>query len=678
MNREVAGTPLAIFLGVALSVGGAKAEDPPPPRIASTPIAYCEDTDRIYVANPDADSMTVVDADGLRKETEVPCGRDPRGVALGARDRPGGVRVFVTARRSGTITRCLAVPPFDGRFERSVGVEPWAILYEPSRAVLLVTDRAAGAVLWIDPESLAVRRRVDVGQRPTALAIAGDRLYVGHFHGGRVSVLDARDGKSLDAIALRSDAELVRNFALSPDGTRLFIPHTRCFTDAPDLLFDTMIFPFVSIVDVAAGESLAGIHMDAVFRPENEPVAAAVAPDGRRLLVVCAGSRTLAALDLRTGGAAGREALGEIPHGIAIDPGRGRAYVPCLLSNTLEVVSLDPLRVTKRLPLARSLLAYRLRVGKAIFHDGASPATTLDRWMSCATCHPDGEALPRTWNYRIGPRNVQALFGAQRTGPLFWSGTRDEIQDFEWAFRHFQAGRGIMPFRPYPQLGRANAGRWYDLDALAAYVASLEPAPSARRHPDGTYTREALRGRAVFFSQESGCAICHRAPLYTDSALTPVPSTRHDVGTGEGARERGGPAFDTPPLCALEFSAPYLHDGRAATLRDVVTTWNPGDRHGRTSGLDAGEIDDLCAFLASIPYVSEEALRPGDVDGDGDVDDDDAESLRRFLGGAISLTEAGLQNGDVDGDGRLTEADPEAISERVEGPARPPADRKSP
>jgi hypothetical protein len=47
-------------------------------------------------------------------------------------------------------------------------------------------------------------------------------------------------------------------------------------------------------------------------------------------------------------------------------------------------------------------------------------------------------------------------------------------------------------------------------------------------------------------------------------------------------------------------TAPYLHDGSAATVRDVVTMRNRHDRHGKTSNLTAQEIDDLCAYLLSL------------------------------------------------------------------------------
>ncbi len=53
-------------------------------------------------------------------------------------------------------------------------------------------------------------------------------------------------------------------------------------------------------------------------------------------------------------------------------------------------------------------------------------------------------------------------------------------------------------------------------------------------------------------------------------------------------------------LAELWRTAPYLHDGRAANLQELLTIYNPEDRHGVTSHLTPKEIDDLTAFLLSI------------------------------------------------------------------------------
>lgn len=158
----------------------------------------------------------------------------------------------------------------------------------------------------------------------------------------------------------------------------------------------------------------------------------------------------------------------------------------------------------------------------------------------------------------------------------------------------WQAGTGLIPAgEPHPELAEPNAGRSEDLDALAAYALSLQFKPSP-------WTATVERGRTIFNRADVGCAGCHPAPRYTDSTLNVSPYVLHNVGTGDGPGERMGPAFDTPSLRGIWYTAPYLHDGSAPGLRDVLITRNPGDRHGRTSNLSESEIADLIAFLKSL------------------------------------------------------------------------------
>ena len=62
-----------------------------------------------------------------------------------------------------------------------------------------------------------------------------------------------------------------------------------------------------------------------------------------------------------------------------------------------------------------------------------------------------------------------------------------------------------------------------------------------------------------------------------------------------------GTAFDTPSLLGLYAAVSYLHDGRATSLAEVFTTHNAEDRHGVTSHLSEDRVDDLVAFLRSLP-----------------------------------------------------------------------------
>jgi cytochrome c peroxidase len=90
----------------------------------------------------------------------------------------------------------------------------------------------------------------------------------------------------------------------------------------------------------------------------------------------------------------------------------------------------------------------------------------------------------------------------------------------------------------------------------------------------------------------SACSTCHPAALFTDLES-------YDVGTG-AACDKPNARFDTPTLVELWRTAPYLHDGSAATLREVLTSRNPNDRHGRTSRLSRRQLDDLCTYLLSL------------------------------------------------------------------------------
>lgn len=132
-----------------------------------------------------------------------------------------------------------------------------------------------------------------------------------------------------------------------------------------------------------------------------------------------------------------------------------------------------------------------------------------------------------------------------------------------------------------------------ELDDLAAFVNSIQLPPNPHRRTNGSPSDGATRGEIVFKSPKTQCATCH-----TGSALT--DRQRHDVGTGDGVSERLGPKFDTPSLRGLHASGPYLHDGRATTLRAVLRTANSQDRHGTTSHLSKQQVDDLIQFLLEL------------------------------------------------------------------------------
>jgi len=69
------------------------------------------------------------------------------------------------------------------------------------------------------------------------------------------------------------------------------------------------------------------------------------------------------------------------------------------------------------------------------------------------------------------------------------------------------------------------------------------------------------------------------------------------VGIGKGLDK--DQKFDTPTLVEVWQTAPYLYDGRAVTIEEVLTKYNPDDEHGQTSNLSSDEIKDLANFVLS-------------------------------------------------------------------------------
>jgi len=182
---------------------------------------------------------------------------------------------------------------------------------------------------------------------------------------------------------------------------------------------------------------------------------------------------------------------------------------------------------------------------------------------------------------------------------VHWTGNFDEIQDFENDIRSGFSGSGFMTDAQFNTgtrsnpLGDPKAGISSDLDALAAYLATqTETDPSPFRTSAGALTTQAQSGKLIF--QRQNCAACHAGNVFTDSPSKLL----HDVGTIKlSSGQRLGATllgFDTPTLKGLWDTGPYLHDGSAATLLDVLSN----TVHAGT--MTATEKNDLAAYLLQI------------------------------------------------------------------------------
>jgi len=313
--------------------------------------------------------------------------------------------------------------------------------------------------------------------------------------------------------------------------------------------------------------------------------------------------------------------VGHAPDGLVTSPDGESLFVHAALSRAVRVydvrnLAVPPIPIADVATVEAEPLEAQVLAGAIVFHASRDPRMSRTRYLSCATCHLDGEADGLTWDFTQrgeGLRNTIPLRGRAGHGPIHWSGNFDEVQDFEHDIRDGQGGTGFLPDALFhagtrdTTLGDPKAGLSPELDALAAYVASLDALGTSPHRRDGDAAWEAARarGEAIFRDPSVGCATCHAGPRYTDSAFTsPGAPLLHDVGTlGSGSGSRLGAALgglDTPTLRGLWSSAPYLHDGSATTLREVLRERNPDDRHGATGALSDAQLDDLEVFLLSL------------------------------------------------------------------------------
>ncbi len=559
----------------------------PQKAVKSSSIAISADGSRLVVANPDSGSVALIDTAALSRIAEVQVEGRPQTAAI------DGPRAFVTTDH-GVSAIDLATNSVVGSV-RLTG-DAFGVVADGTRAYVSCT--AAARVVVLDALSLQPIASIATEPYPRGLALDRQqgRLYVSHFRSGRMSVIDLQALNVLRVIATDLDANLSQAVVLDTTARRAYLPQTRSNSTNQALLFDTTVFPTVATIDIDGGLHLFRdrISIDIADRPVNMPLDAVLTSTGK-LYVVNAGSDDVSVIDLPRKTAIAHIAAGSNPRGIALAPDERTVYVNNALSGTVSVIDTATDRVSETIRATTIALRADLLNGKILFHTSNRTQIAKDRWISCATCHFDGGGDGRTWFFRDGPRNTPALFGVGSTLPMHWSGDLDELQDVESTVRTVQAGTGLANGPSYCEpacdVGLPNAGRSKDLDDLAAFMRSLPP-PS---HPGGIDRAAASRGAALFVDVRLGCVSCHPAPLFTDQR-------KHDVGTGRAAQERKGSSFDTPSLRGLYDTPPYLHDGSAPTLLDVLR--GATGQHGNTAGLTDRELQDLVEFLRSIPFAT--------------------------------------------------------------------------
>lgn len=261
---------------------------------------------------------------------------------------------------------------------------------------------------------------------------------------------------------------------------------------------------------------------------------------------------------------------GNGPRDFVIDPEGKYAYIPTYFSDTLNIVDIRKPSEITAVALVNNRTESNIDKGEKYFNDATY---CFQNWQSCNGCHPgEGRTDGLNWdnlNDGIGnPKNCKSMLYAHHTAPSMISGIR---KNAELAVR---AGFKYIQFHEVPE----------DVAVCVdEYLKSLQPVPSPYL-VNGQLSEKAQKGKAVF--EKYNCGYCHSGPYFTDQSM-------HVIGK-DVEFEKG---WDTPTLKEVWRTAPYLFDGRAATMEEVFTV----HKHGvENSKITKEEIDELVEYVNSL------------------------------------------------------------------------------
>ncbi|MDB5303010.1 MAG: Cytochrome-c peroxidase [Phycisphaerales bacterium] len=281
----------------------------------------------------------------------------------------------------------------------------------------------------------------------------------------------------------------------------------------------------------------------------------------------------------------------------------------------------------------------RVRLGRWLFYDKRLSA---DSSLSCASCHrpenafseltPHSTGIHGQQGFRKAPSLVNAAW--QIYPNFFWDGRASSLEQqalgpianpIEMGNTHAGMVRTLGGIEPYARYFNESFGSpEITADRVARAIADYERTRVSGNSPwdrwqmsrdESALSAKAKKGHELFFFGRAACNQCHLGPNFTDSAF-------HNLGVGfdpltgnfkddgryaitKNEADRG--SFKTPTLRDVAKHPPYLHDGSAKTLREVIDLYNRGgdknphlDPKMKPLNLTPEDVDDLVAFLESL------------------------------------------------------------------------------
>lgn len=555
---------------------------------------------RLYVARYTDMSIGVIDTTVKRLIQAFAVPAAPNGVALNA----DGTRLYVTV--GGAEGHVVVLDAASGAVLETfdAGHTPMSPVVSPDNSTLYVCNRFSDDVSIIRLSDGATLVRIAVGRQPHAAALTpdGTKLFVAEHLpvgpstnaaiAGAVSIINTTTRAVTSRILLPPGSQALRGICVSANGAKVYVTHvlSRFYAPTTQVLRGWMNTAALSVIDAATGTLVNTVLLDDLDLGAANPWGVICSTNNQYLCVSHAGTHEVSVIDqaallikLQTSdldtpqdltylvGMRRRLPLkGNGPRGLALIG--NTLYAAEYFSDTIGTVNITPgLEYgAVEIPVGGVRTPDVIRLGEQNYNDAK---LCLQNWQSCASCHPDARADGLNWdliNDGFGsPKNTKSHVFSIQTPPAMSTGIRASAQVA------VRSGLKYIQFISQPESCAA---------AIDVYLTALRPEASPHLE-SGALNEFATRGALLFQSQ--GCTGCHSGDYFTDGQ-------RHDIGTATD--HEVGVTFDTPTLRELWRTAPYLHDGRSSTVRDVVVTVHAS----RVSGLTPSQIDDLVEYLMSL------------------------------------------------------------------------------
>ncbi|MET0464306.1 MAG: cytochrome c peroxidase [Chitinophagaceae bacterium] len=237
-------------------------------------------------------------------------------------------------------------------------------------------------------------------------------------------------------------------------------------------------------------------------------------------------------------------------------------------------------------------------LGRKLFYE---PRLSRNNTVSCGSCHIQSSAFTQHGHDvshgiddRLGSRNSQAIMNLAWSPTFFWDGGVFDLdlQPIVPITNHVEMDESVenvlaklRQHPDYPSLFRKAFGSEEittarTMKALSQFMlmcVSSESRYDSVQTGKASFTVEEEKGYAIF---QQRCNSCHKEPLFTDHSFRnngiPVGPNNDEGRFLVTLNETDRYKFKVPGLRNLEFTAPYMHDGRFLTLDAVLDHYSSG------------------------------------------------------------------------------------------------------